>query len=199
MRLEHLEAHLNELLHDLNSPLSSMRLQLGLLREELRTNPQLLKRVEVTERQVLRSQSMIEAFARACRVKQGEAPGGEVVRRVFERFGIEVSDDSGDAKVAVAPKTLDLIVRSLAEGCVGLMEDGSRFARVAAKEGTFVIRVDGRFDQKVLARALRLSFTGETGEPRLALAMTRVAASASNGTLLLEPNALVLRLPLVAE
>lgn len=199
MRLEHLEAHLNELLHDLNSPLSSMRLQLGLLREELRSEPHLLKRVENTERQLLRAQRIIDAFVSACRVKPGSTPGGEVVRRVFGRFEIPVQDDSGDAAVALKAKALDMLIRAMAEGCLGLMESGSHQAVVAASTGVFVVRVFGSFDQKTMARALRLACVGEDGEPQLALAITRIAASAANGTLLVERNALVLRLPLVTE
>jgi len=196
MRLEHLEVHLNELFHDLNSPLSSMRLQLGLLREETRNDAQLLRRVEITERQLMRIQHMLEAFAAACASKPGHTRGGETVRRIFERFGIPVTDMSGEAEVAVRSKALDLLIRSLAEGCHELMEDGTREARIAANEETFVVRVAGHFDQQTAARAIRLSFVTEDGEPKLALASARVAASAANGTLLLERDAVVLRLPL---
>jgi len=196
MRLEHLEVHLNELFHDLNSPLSSMRLQLGLLREETRNEPQLLRRVEITERQLLRAQHMLEAFASACAVKPGHTPGGETVRRIFERYGIPVTDMSGEAEVAVKSKGFELLLRSLAEGCLELMEEGSREARIAASEQTFVVRVSGHFDQQAAPRAIRLSFVTEDGEPKLALATARVAASAAHGTLLLERDAVVLRLPL---
>lgn len=199
MRLEHLEVHLNELFHDLNSPLSSMRLQLGLLREALRNEAQLLRRVETTERQLLRAQAIIDAFGAACALKPGCTPAGEVFRRVLERFEIAFQDDSGDATVGLKPKDVDLIARSLAEGCVRLMERESIVARAAASEQTFALRVSGRFDQGTAARALRLSFVEESGQPGLALATTRVAASAANGTLLLERDALVLRLPLVSE
>jgi len=199
MRIEHLEVHLNELFHDLNSPLSSMRLQLGLLRETLKSEAQLLRRVEITERQLVRSQRIIDAFVSACALKPGRTPAEEVIRRVFERFGIELSGDIGDATVGIKAKGFDLLLRSFAEGCLGLMEKGSISARIAANEETLVLKVAGRFDQNLAARALRLSFVDEQGEPRLALATTRVAASAANGTLLLERDALVLRLPLVTE
>jgi len=199
MRLDHLEVHLNELFHDLNSPLSSMRLQLGLLREALRSEAQLLRRVESTERQLVRTQAIIDAFVSACALKPGCTPAGEVFRRVFERFELAMRDESGDVAVGLKPEGLDLIARTLAEGCIKLMEGGSIVARAAANEQTFVLRVSGRFDQATGARALRLSFVDEGGLPGLALATTRVAASAANGTLLLERDALVLRLPLVEQ
>lgn len=199
MRLEHLDVHLNELLHDLGSPLSSMRLQLGLLRDALRGEAKLLRRVENAEAQLLRSQRIIDAFASACALKTGVGHGNVTFRRVLERFGFELTDESGDAVVGVDEEGLDFLARSIAEGCAALMAPGSVKARITTSKTLFVLRVTGSFDPRVMARALRLSFVADDGSPQLGLAATRIGAAAVNGTLLLDRDALVLRLPLAEE
>jgi hypothetical protein len=199
MRLEQFEAHLNELLHDVSSPLNSMRLQIGLLREEVKGDDRLLKRVDSTERQLLRSQLIIDTFVAACAVKKGRTAVEPVVRRVFDRFGFPMTDASGAVEVGLRESAFSAILRNLATGCLAFMKAEAPRAMVSANTDTLVIRVQGAFDQGTVARALRLSYVGDDGEPLVALAATRLGAAAANGALLLERDALVLRLPLVKE
>lgn len=198
MRLEQFETYLNELLHDLASPLNSMRLQLGLLRDAVRKDDRLLRRVEGAERQLFRAQKMLDMFVAACAVKRGRSVGGTVVRRVFGRFGIDVIGDTRDATVDLDDQALAMILVSLGEATISFMQSATPLAAISTADGMFLLRVEGEFEQAVVARALRLSFVGEDGEPGLALATARLAAAAADGALLVDRNAFVLRLPLVS-
>ncbi len=197
MRLEHFDAHLNELIHDLASPLNSMRLQLGLLRDALKTEERLTKRVESTERQVVRAQRMMDAFVAACRTKSGRTVAGPVIKKVMARFRLDVIDKSSGAEIGITEKTLVDLITSVAEGCTRLVSP--TLSTVVVVGDSLVLRVEGDFDKQKVARALRLSYVDDDGEPELALATSRLAAAAANGTLLLERDALVIRLPLVTE
>ena len=199
MRLEQFDTYLNELQHDIVSPLNSMRLQLGLLREAVKLDEQLRRRVESAERQLVRAQRMLDVFVAACAVKKGRAPGAATVRRVFGRFGIEVIGDTRDAELPIDGQALAAMILCLGEACVTLMESGTPRAAISTANDMFLLRVEGEFDRATLARALRLSFVGEDGEPGLALATARLAAGAADGTLLLDRDAVVLRLPLAGE
>jgi hypothetical protein len=196
MRLEQFETYLNELLHDIASPLNSMRLQLGLLRDAVRGDDRLFRRVESAERQLFRAQRMLDVFVAACSVKKGRAVGETVVRRVFGRFGIVVVGDTNDAAVSLDDQGLAIILVSLGEAALALMQAGVPRAAISTADGMFLLRVEGELEQPVVARALRLSFVGDDGEPALALATARLAAAAADGALVVDRNAFVLRLPL---